>query len=192
SELDALGILVAHLAGALHGDAVVGLDRAWLDAEFLGVSQQARDIRGMEQGLRGNAADVDAYAPELVLLDERGAHAELRSPNGADVARGTPTQDDHVKLIRHRYSSIADCGFRIAESRGPDRGPANPQSAIANPQSQQHRQRVLQDLFERLEERRPRRAVDHPVVAAHRDPHAAPRRELTVHDHRLLAARGVD
>src|SRR5439155_19809776 len=79
------------------------------------VTQEPRDIGGVEQRLGGNAADVDADPAELLLLDHRGAHAQLGGPDGGDVAGRPPAQDDNVKLTGHRYSSIADCGLRIAD-----------------------------------------------------------------------------
>src|ERR1051325_589854 len=70
---------------------------------------------------------------------------------------------------------ISDCGLRILTA-----GVApHPQSAIDNPQLEQHRQRILQHLLQRLQERRARRSVDHAMVTAHRQTHAA------AHDHPL-------
>src|SRR6266705_2927120 len=48
-ELEGRRVLVAHAARALHGDAVVGLHGAGLDAELLGFAQQGRDVGGVEQ-----------------------------------------------------------------------------------------------------------------------------------------------
>src|SRR5207302_10258406 len=94
-ELDALRVLVAHFAGALHRDAVVRLDGAGVDAELFRVPQQPRDVGGVEQGLGGAAPDVDAHAAELVLLDHGRAHAELSRADGGDVAgRPSPEDDD--------------------------------------------------------------------------------------------------
>src|SRR5438093_9781482 len=162
-ELDALRVLVAHFAGTLHRDAVVGFDSTRVDAELLRVPHEPRDIGGVEQRLGGNAADVDAYPAELLLLDHRGAHAELGGANGGDVAGGTPAQDDDVKLTgQFPPSPNAECGMGNAEwqwwGRTPssrfDAGTSIPHSAFRIPHSQEHRQRVLQHLFERLEERR--------------------------------------
>src|SRR5438105_3596139 len=54
---------------------------------------------------------------------------------------------------------------------------------------EQHCERVLKHLFQRFQERRPGRAVDHTVVAAHRDPHAPARRYLAVPHDRLRRDR---
>src|SRR2546427_134079 len=100
-ELDALRILVPPPAGTLHGDAVVRLDGARLDAELLGLAQQLGDVGRMQQRLGGDAADVHAYSAQLLFLDQRGRQAQLRSPDGGDVARRAAAQDQHVELVRH-------------------------------------------------------------------------------------------
>src|SRR2546423_7182944 len=56
---------------------------------------------------------------------------------------------------------ISDCRLRIITAGFAP----NPQSAIGNPQLQQHRQRILQHLLERFQKRRPRRAIDDAVIA---------------------------
>src|SRR5207248_6282630 len=115
-ELDALRVLVAHFAGTLHRDAVVGFDGPRFDAELFLVTQEPRDICGVEQRLGGNAADVDAYPAELLLLDHRGAHAQLGGPDGGDVAGRPPAQDDYVKLTRQKPPfPNAEVGTRNAE-----------------------------------------------------------------------------
>src|SRR2546430_36157 len=90
-ELDALRILVADTAGTLHRDAVIGLDAAGVDPKLLRLPQQLRDVGRVEQRLGGDAADVHAYPTELVPLDHRGAHAELRGADRRDVAGRPPT-----------------------------------------------------------------------------------------------------
>ena len=55
-ELDALGVLRADGARALHGDAVVGLHLAEVDAELGGVAGAVGDGGGLEEGLGRNAA----------------------------------------------------------------------------------------------------------------------------------------
>src|SRR5919109_3326157 len=47
-------------------------------------------------------------------------------------------------------------------------------------------QRVLQHALERLEESRAGRAVDHPVVAGHREAHPSPDGDGSLVHHRLL------
>ena len=56
-------------------------------------------FRGMEQRLRGNAADVEAGAAEgRPLLDDGDFHAELRRADGADIAAGAGADDDEIVL----------------------------------------------------------------------------------------------
>src|SRR5438105_4257127 len=105
-ELDALRVLVAHFAGALHRDAIVGLDGTGFDAELLRLPQQPRDVGGMEQGLCGDAPDVDAHAAELLFLDHGRAHTELGRADGGDVAGGPSPKDDDVKLTRQKPPSL--------------------------------------------------------------------------------------
>ena len=91
-------------ARALHRDAVVGLDRPGLDAEILGVVRHdVGDPGAVQQRLGGDAADVDADAAELLLLDHRGGEAELRGTDGGDVARRAAAEDDHVETC-HEFS----------------------------------------------------------------------------------------
>ena len=62
-----------------------------------GVAGLLEQLRGMEQGFRGNAPDIEAGAAEgLVLLDHRHLHAELRRANGADIAAGAATDDGEI------------------------------------------------------------------------------------------------
>ncbi len=57
----------------------------------------SRKMRGMQQRLRGNAADVEAGATVGgALLDDRDLEAELRRANGADVAAGAGADDDEI------------------------------------------------------------------------------------------------
>src|SRR6266550_4714971 len=135
-ELDALRVLITHTARAFHRDAVVGLDAARLDAEVLRLLQQVGDVRGMQQGLGRNAADVDTHAAQFVLFHHRRAEAELGAANGADVARGSAAQDDDIECS---HPTLLDCGFRIVDCGLSRWGSPNPQSAIDNPQLQEHR-----------------------------------------------------
>ena len=64
----------------------------------------------LQQRLARNAADVGASAARrwaaravLPLVDTRHAHAQLCRPNGSDIAAGTGTDDDHIKLLAHDF-----------------------------------------------------------------------------------------
>ncbi len=54
-------------------------------------------LRRMQQGLGGNAPDVEAGAAEgLFLLDHGHFHAELGRPDGAHIASGAGADDDEI------------------------------------------------------------------------------------------------
>ena len=48
--------------------------------------QQMIDLRAAQQRLGRNAAPIEADAAELIALDDRGLHAELRRPDRRDIA----------------------------------------------------------------------------------------------------------
>ena len=56
------------------------------DAELLGLAGEVGDLGGVEQGLGGDAADVEAGAAEVALLDEADREAELGRPERTGVA----------------------------------------------------------------------------------------------------------
>jgi len=90
-------------------------ERALSDAELLAVMlrtgyrncsalQLARDLLeqfgAVEQGLRRNAADVEAGAAErLAALDAGGLEAELCSADRGDIAAGSGADDKHVVVV---------------------------------------------------------------------------------------------
>src|SRR6516164_3137322 len=58
------------------------------------------ELGGVQQRLRGNAADIETSAAEgFVLLDHRDLHAELRRADGADIAAGAGA--DHDEVVGH-------------------------------------------------------------------------------------------
>ena len=59
------------------------------------------DLGGVEEGLRRDAADVEAGAAEgIVLFHEGHLEAELAGLDGGDIATGTGTDYDEIEL-RH-------------------------------------------------------------------------------------------
>ena len=61
------------------------------------IARLLEHVRGMQQRLRRNAADIEAGAAMgLALLDDGGLEAELRCPDGADIAAGTGADDDEI------------------------------------------------------------------------------------------------
>ena len=66
-------------------------------------------LRGVEQRLGRDAADVEAGAAEgLALLDHRDLQAELGGADGADVAPGASADDDDI--VGHAVWSRDQCG----------------------------------------------------------------------------------
>ena len=69
-------------------------------------------FRGVQQRLRGDAADIEAGAAEGgVLLDHRGLQSELRRANGAEIAAGTAADDDEIVGTHHNHLLIAIAGL---------------------------------------------------------------------------------
>ena len=61
---------------------------------------------GMQQGLRRNAADIEAGAAMGgALFDDRDFEAELGRADGADIAAGAGADDGEIKLFSHDGSS---------------------------------------------------------------------------------------
>src|SRR5204862_3331588 len=60
-----------------------------------------------------------------------------------------------------------------------------PQQSIRIPQSDYERERIFDELSDRLQEFGSGRAVDDAVIAAHGDAHALPHLELAIDHHRL-------
>src|SRR5690606_10705360 len=56
-----------------------------------------RDFGGVQEGLRGDTADVEAGAADLVLFDEGHGLAELGVAEGSGVATASRSQDDEVE-----------------------------------------------------------------------------------------------
>ena len=82
---------------------LVGQDLVEVDALEDGVDADRRcmaglvgDLRGVQQGLGGDAAAVQARPTQLVTLDEGDGQAELGSPQRARVAAAATAQDDQV------------------------------------------------------------------------------------------------
>ena len=60
----------------------------------------------MEHRLRGDAADIEAGAAELVaLLDDGGLQAKLAATDRAVVPAGTGADDDDVVALAHEMSA---------------------------------------------------------------------------------------
>src|SRR6516225_609801 len=100
-EGDAFDVAVDALVLEFHHGGKIELRLADLDAHL--IEQMAGlfvELGGVQQRLRGNAADIEASTAEgFVLFDHRDLHAELRRADGADIAAGAGA--DHDEVVGH-------------------------------------------------------------------------------------------
>ncbi len=76
--------------------------------------QVVPDLGREQHGLRGNAADVEAGAAELVgLFDQRDFEAELRGADAAGIARRPAADDDQVIDGFCQESVLRSLGGRV-------------------------------------------------------------------------------
>src|SRR3546814_10504151 len=74
-------------------------------------------MRGIDQELRGNAADIDAGAAQIAVLDDRDpGPVARRDPGGADAPRSR-ADDEIVEIVAARQCSLLS-------PAGTDAGPA--------------------------------------------------------------------
>ncbi len=78
--------------------AVDALERE-VDAHAGAVLHGLGDFGGVQHRLRGDAAAVEAGAPELVLLDDDGREAQLHGADRGGVAGAASAQDDDVVVV---------------------------------------------------------------------------------------------
>ena len=71
-------------------------------AELLGVTGGVGDLGRVQQRLGGDAADVQAGAAEVALLDEPDAQPELGRAQRAGVATRSRPENEYVEVgLRH-------------------------------------------------------------------------------------------
>ena len=81
---------------------VVGLYSIDLQSELLGpVLDAVVELGRLQHRLRGDAADVEAGAPELAGLDHGGLEPELAEPDGGRVAAEAAAEHDNVEVVSH-------------------------------------------------------------------------------------------
>ena len=66
-----------------------------------GVGHIMIDFRGPKQRLGRNAPPVEADPAQLLPLDDRHLHPELRRPDRRDIAAGAGAEDDEVVSVSH-------------------------------------------------------------------------------------------
>ena len=97
-----------HLSGALHDLLDVDGHVADRQAEVASVLDQVVDLAGAQQGLRRDAAPVEADPAEVLTLDERDREAELPRPDRSRIP-ARPSADHHYVVLRlaHACSSLS-------------------------------------------------------------------------------------
>ena len=106
--LDALGVLSADGAGALHRDTEVELHVADGNAEILGVRDLCGERCRFEKSLGGDTTPKDAGTAESFALDDCDGHSELGSANRADIASRTPAYENHVKTCHFVFGKSSE------------------------------------------------------------------------------------
>src|SRR5262249_37436678 len=105
-ELDPFRHPLGHLAAALVGDPVVGAEVVHGDAELARPLEELKHLRVPEEGLRRDAAPVQADAAGPVRLDHGNPLAEGARRAGRDAAAGARADDAGVEaLARHQTRS---------------------------------------------------------------------------------------
>ena len=97
-ELDALDVAVDSFVLEGHHLLEIELRLADADAEIAEMlARLLEQLGGVQQRLRRDAADIEAGAAMgLALLDHGHLEAELRRPDGADIAAGAGSDDDEI------------------------------------------------------------------------------------------------
>src|SRR5690606_16982710 len=102
--------LLAHLR---HREVDRG--RRGLDTELRRAGHRAEDAGGLEQFLRGDAADVEARAPKLVLLDQRDVEPCAGAVERRRIPARTAADDDEIEVLGRGTTpspgSIASTGY---------------------------------------------------------------------------------
>jgi hypothetical protein len=86
------------------GDVEGGL--AGFDSELGRVGDGLVDLGGAQQGLRGDAAPVQADAAQVFAFDHCGFLSELGGADGGHVAAGATAEDHDVERISHAGASM--------------------------------------------------------------------------------------
>ena len=95
-EGDAVRQLLRHLARAFDDLGDVELHVVGAEAELVQPVHQVPDLGRAQQRLGRDAAPVQTDAAEAVALHDGGLEAELRAPDGADIAARTRSHHDDV------------------------------------------------------------------------------------------------
>ncbi len=118
---DAVGKPLGHFAAPLDHRREIEADIVGGEPELGRVPHRPVELGGAEQRLGGDAAPVEADAAEMLALDDRGLHAELRRADGGDIAAGAGADDGEIEArVSHGVAARLVMGTRPtpAWSRG--------------------------------------------------------------------------
>src|SRR6185437_131249 len=107
-EADAVRKLLCHLARAL--DHFLGVIGDLLGGEAIGIEavQQVVDLGASQQRLGRDAAPVEADAAEMLALDHRRLHAELRGADRRDIAARPAAENEGIEgCVCQKWSPVA-------------------------------------------------------------------------------------
>ena len=101
-EFDALGELAHHLGLLCHHGGQIEFDLGF-DAQLGEIGFGfVQPLAGMQQGLGGNAADIEAGAAEAAAAVDTGRReAELAEPDSGIVAARAAADDNRVECVSH-------------------------------------------------------------------------------------------
>ena len=63
-------------------------------------------LRILQQGLGGNATPVQAHTAQVFLFNQRRFQSQLARPDRGHISAGTPTNDDHIKVL-HEWQTLS-------------------------------------------------------------------------------------
>ena len=113
-----------HAVAQLLGHGVLPLDDLGIvegqlthvDAEGSAVFGVVIDVGGVQQGLGGDAAPIQAGAAQLRLLHQGGLQAVLAEADGTLIASGAAAHNDCVKFLHTGLLKSAARGFADSSS----------------------------------------------------------------------------
>src|SRR6266568_1196783 len=151
----------------------VDLDRSSLDASFGGALNRLDEVPRVDERFARDAAVVQAFAAELVPLDEEDMLTQLRCANRGGISTRAGPDDDDVDLAGHGPTDGNALAYAFAWRPSPD--------------ADENRRVMLEVVPHRLHERGADVAIDHPVVEGAGKVHHVPDDDVVVpHDGTLL------
>jgi hypothetical protein len=132
------------------------------------MSTVSENLGLMDEGLGGNTPDVEADPSGFVLFDHGGFQAELTRTNSRDIAPGTGSDYNEIKvIIRHTHFLLRGSSAYL----------------------EQRPEGLLDHIFQIPQESRPDGPVDRPVVAGEGHPHHPFDNDLVIIGHHRFLLR---